>query len=1591
MFDSSYYTEGIKGEVSVVNFDSLIPSKENPYPDFKVLGFMVNGPYVLKTDGTLETEYLYERHKVLDEDYLKQEGGEHSLIPYIGLSHKNNYLGDKILPWTQGRQKWGTLRFDKEDYDACNDALFLTEQRNCAYYAAVYVDCKKNSQAVLCYETSGSLLYLNGELIDKKPYGRVKGLWGFANMVNVRFHKGRNLLLLKVRTGYICDTIDISISSFTIFPIVAQSGKLGVCPPTKISSYFGNKNEARQILPTFICTSGKTKGYISIKSGDYSESIKIEAPREGTGTVSVIRPSLPAIKGGPREFSLCVKDGNSPEAVFEGKIDVDEFDGFCGTEHIYSDFHFDTTYHQEQRTYALGAIDILSKMIVKLRSSVDFKAILSEVDYLHPYYSIYPKDRKTLKDAFLSGRAEADCFYNQPNEMTSSPEGLVRNLVYGQLYHRDVLGRKAYVYGPGDVFGHPNQLSQICKKGDCEGIYWGKHIFGLDCLFSHMSPDGTCLVHARAGTSKENALQLGINHANDSSRASYFTAYPRERDTSWMKNTISKAQFSVMSDFLGGVNEDVIKQKEETGDSPLETTSRDISLYHAGVALSRQDLKRANRIDENLLITAEKFSAIAAYFGAIYPEEALDKAWRQVLCGQHHDSITGTNNEISFVDLMIQYREAACIASDIIDNSLEFILSCISVFGSYPIVVFNPHAYKRRDICEITLPIEPERSYVMTDLKGRQYPVSVSESPAISGKTKITFTPDAPALGYKVYCLQHSKLKNTVSESEETSIENEFYRVTVDKNKGGGIVSVYDKKVKREIIDSGNGAIGAVYAFKELRNRMETQHEFYTTGEKLSSAESTARVKRKRDKREDKLIIKSNMGILCVLKQEITLTKGVKRIDIKLTIENYTGDDHLFTYNLPVNIKGGKAVFDDRFAPAVRPKSRNVLDFKTHQYAMASHCSVFAANQWFALGPTVIVSFGEGGAFNIGPAALISPDEKRLKNAVGKLAEILTKKAIPVTLYPDRRRKVRATLLPHFNDDLHFTDTRFVLSISGINNEYEEKLLANTKERKRFENALRKDGVAVLYTRDDDNLWEKPIDVILIKARDENYLSKLIDTISSDLACSASLNLKDCILSTQAETPDHYTVSILNRGNLASSVEADNSLNLMLFHTALFYGNSGKVTGGAELVPERKTHVFEFALFPHTGSYREGGEYIKALEYNDPLLGRKATRSSKNFLPEEKSFVSCSENFVLTSFKAGGYPLASLKGKIPNISQRGFAVRGFEQNGVMARIAVKFGFDISAAHSCNLTEENLISLNFTKAAIRKEVGAHSIETVTIKSANASTPAANAALGADSEIIKPTYIRSWEHSRGTMPFSYLRTVAVIDRKLEYLDEKSFKTSISIVNNRPDEDIGGKLELVLPPGFKTEKTNFNYSLNSGCHSIIPITITKDKADRKGVILLYFNDGNNEFFDALEVGSFNPSISMSIDGDNIVVTVRNDTNCALFGELALASPTECWGLSDKRSDALCSIEPFSHKVNLKPDSRSEYIFTVNQEQSKVFNAYWACAKLMINGKVYYSYAKKSGRRRNLWAHEFIAELTKNENSQNAYLTLRDGINDD
>ncbi len=1540
---------------AVAPYSRFVPTKDNPFPELRIFDFITVGPFVLETDGAFETEYFYKRDIILKEDYLADNGGEANIQPQIGDVVKNNYYGQPTIYWKKGYRKWGCLRFDKAEED-CDPALYATEQRNCCCYAATYIDCEKEEEAVICYENSGGLLYVNGVLADYKPYGRCKGLTSTGNAVAVRFKKGRNILLFKIRTGYICDSVDLSMSMCAVWPAAVVNGDTfaTVLQPTYVYK------DKKQLFQGFV-------GNLSVNAVkadvQYGES-KINAECNATSAVC-IRPAVSTDEQQTKELpvSLCVNNKIKQDKLHIKTVPAPQGEG---TQYRFSDFHFDTTYHQEQRTYAMGAMWITAMMTEKLNSDPDFKAILSEVDYLHPFVSLYPQYRRILLDAFKDGRAEADCFFNQPNELTSSGEAFVRNLLYGQFYHRDVMGRIAYVYNPCDVFGHPNQLSQICLKGGCKTVRWGKFVLGLDNVFRHMSPDGTIALHDK-GCGRQDAMRLGLTHFSGGGDAvEGVPAFPTDHSTAWMKETDDHAHFAVMSEMAEGMLQDV-QIAEKNNVRRVDITSRDMTQHHSGVILTRTDFKQANRLAENLLITAEKLASMAALYGATYPDTALDKAWRQLLCAQHHDSITGTNNEISFIDLMIEYKEAVDIAAEIVKKSAQFLSSGIqSAVCGENVIVFNPHLFKRKDICTFTVPEKYINGCEVISADGKKIKV------CSIGNRQAQFVADVPAFGFHSYTLQSADFAQTKTDNG-LQIENEYFRLSADAVQGGGLVTIYDKKNKKEILKKcTDGPANRIAVLREVPDRMETQHEIYTTGQKLFSSDFPAVVHREQNCVFSRLIVETKLDIIAKVRQTITLYKGIDRIDFQTVIEDYQSRDDLFCVTFPIDIKGAKPVFEDRFAPHVWAESKDKLRFQTHQYANFSHSKIAPCGQWIEYGQTVTAIL-DNGSLNIGMSAIIR--NEKLYKETDILLDALTKKAIPVTPYPDKKNRDGLKLI-HFNEDLDNTDTRFVLSVDGIENEYEQQLLSKAgKTAEKWHKMYKKNGCAILYLQDSDNIYNKAIDVFLIKCNSRQMLAEVLFDFAHQLQKGNSFKFSAECASKPSGT-ENYGVALFNKGTPACSVEQGGLLNMMLFHTADFYGNKGQVTGTQQLIPEQKTHSFSYALYPHASDYTTAQVFEKAQAFNDPLFCVTDFENNQKVFDKKHSFISVTDGITVTALKAGGEPLAKMQKTDKNITERGLILRYFGSAEADTQVTVKTDFALSAAAQTNLLEEEAKTLKIKQHSVALDAKRHSIETVHLLPHKPLQQINTASIGREQEIVQPVYVRSWEHDMGSVPFGYLKTCAVIDKKTTEISDTAVQLHIHVTNNRTDSYTNGTLNISLPDEFSSDKTEINYTLAPFEAQEFSLTVQKPAKEASGVLYLHYEDDGQIFEDVFEFGLQTPSVNLEFTENELLATVINNTDRDVHGALYLATPFEAWSALGFNTECRMHTDNDSIPFDVPVGERKTYRFSLQENEDGLINALWAAVKLTCNGRIRFGFAVRKGERHNCWAHELHPVLFGEDN---------------
>ena len=90
------------------------------------------------------------------------------------------------------------------------------------------------------------------------------------------------------------------------------------------------------------------------------------------------------------------------------------------------------------------------------------------------------------------------------------------------------------------------------------------------------------------------------------------------------------------SEFFAAVRKDAAEREVW-----ITPQTRDMNPVYTGKDVSYIDTKQAQRAAETAVQDGERLATLAWLAGAEYPAASLDKAWRQLVFGAHHDAITG--------------------------------------------------------------------------------------------------------------------------------------------------------------------------------------------------------------------------------------------------------------------------------------------------------------------------------------------------------------------------------------------------------------------------------------------------------------------------------------------------------------------------------------------------------------------------------------------------------------------------------------------------------------------------------------------------------------------------------------------------------------------------------------------------------------------------------------------------------------------------------------------------------------------------------------------------------------------------------------
>jgi alpha-mannosidase len=218
--------------------------------------------------------------------------------------------------------------------------------------------------------------------------------------------------------------------------------------------------------------------------------------------------------------------------------------------------------------------------------------------------------------------------------------------------------------------------------------------------------------------------------------------------------------------------------------------------YYAGLA--RQNQHRA--------LSAEKFATISSYINPdIQPDrETLNLLWENLLlfdehCWEADRSILDPTSELSIQQRAV--KEARGVESKrLIDETMKREMSVIADSTNNPartLLVFNSLNWTRSSFVETDI----DKHLELVDLSTGQV-VPYEALFAGNAFVHIRFwAADVPSVGYKSYALRPRRSDNPKPIPSVTSVlENKYYRVVLDPQTGT-IKSIFDKDLKRDLVD----------------------------------------------------------------------------------------------------------------------------------------------------------------------------------------------------------------------------------------------------------------------------------------------------------------------------------------------------------------------------------------------------------------------------------------------------------------------------------------------------------------------------------------------------------------------------------------------------------------------------------------------------------------------------------------------------------------------------------------------------------------------------------------------------------------------
>lgn len=581
--------------------------------------------------------------------------------------------------------------------------------------------------------------------------------------------------------------------------------------------------------------------------------------------------------------------------------------------------HIDTAWLWPLAETRRKCIRTFSTAVTNMNEYPNYRFAASQAQQYEWVKEMHPGLYAQIKEKVESGQfIPAGGSWVEPDCNLPSGESLVRQFLYGQRFFRREFGVTCEEFWEPDVFGYSAALPQILRQVGMRyfitiKLSWNQfnklssHTFwweGLDGsrVLTHFPPADT---YNSVANVKEVLYSLRNYKDHDRSREAYLLFGYGDGGGGPTREMIE--QLSRMQDVDGLPRVEMRTPNEffhrlEDDANELLTWSGELYFeLHRGTYTTQARNKRYNRLSEILLHDTELVAALASLeASAEYPHAEIDRLWKLVLTSQFHDIIPGSSIAEVYQDSNEHYQEVLGTATGLRNQAMSALMGAPAQEGPAA-CIFNTLGFDRREVVAL--------------------PAGLPAAQETPGGERLGVV-SVPSLGYTITAApeETDEAVQLDENGDFITLENAFVRASLTR--GGQLVSLFDKRASREVIEAGQSGNRFVL-FDDQPNNWEAWDVDIFHLEKpfvLPGAIQAAVVERGplRASVEFAWEISPNSRI----RQVVSLTAISPRLDFATEVEWHERRQFL-KVEFPLNLRAAQATYEIQFGNLQRPTHFN--------------------------------------------------------------------------------------------------------------------------------------------------------------------------------------------------------------------------------------------------------------------------------------------------------------------------------------------------------------------------------------------------------------------------------------------------------------------------------------------------------------------------------------------------------------------------------------------------------------------------------------------------------------------------------------------